>query len=366
MIEEDRLDVQSLFNAATSDSVQVKEPTIQGINNRYGGAALLKHDAVANINFGKNTPFVSKDMMDYFSTNGIRSGEICSVLSVTNNRLSSMVKTANDGREMSCEYISPTLEIFLRLLIAYPQYSPWRKITVQDVADVTGFDVVALAEICGSSETAGERWSQDTNATNPSVAVLLKLIYNMASNGVDQVVFREVSQFVKNARNNHETSRLVNDNSWNSVHDQTFRKVRKVFRVALNDLMLDGATGKLPNATTSDIIKQLILNDGSKDDAEVAKLKARASATGLKLENALTTIRLSLLWNRTRNAFQKSFVTEERQSRELAAMPEARRIEYLSKKANHIVSKNDVAKLREELGAITLQLEKQENTALQL
>jgi len=366
MSDDNGFDVEELYEAHKLSTGSVEEDDLNKTpRNKYSLANSLVNNAKER-DFGDDEPMTAKDLLDYFTAMNLKTNEICSVLTVNNNRFGNMTRTCPHGRDMSYEYISPTLEIFVRLIKAYPEYAPWKKVTIQDVADATGFDIVTLAYVCGSSETAGERWDKDSSKTTPLVNVLLKLIYNMAISGVDQVVFREVADKVMTTRNNFETTRLLNDNSWNCIQDQTLRKVRKIFRNGLNDLHLDGNKSKLQNTVTTAMMKELALKGEDEISAELDSLRKRSGLKGIELDQSIHTIRLCLLWLRTRDYYQKSFVTHSRQKKETEDMPKARLDAYIKSKGDGLITDDKLNEIRDELSKINQQLENHVSTTLNL
>ncbi|EGR2118993.1 hypothetical protein [Vibrio cholerae] len=365
MNENEKVNVQELFNVLNSTETETQKSPDTGSLGKFAfGTQAVSQ--LATRDFGGDEPFTAKDMMDYFNSIGLRTNEICSVLTINSNRLGYMTKVSATGQEMPFEYIPPTLEIFLRLVKAYPEYAPWKKITVQDVADATGFDVVTLANICGSSESSGERWEQESNNTNPLVSVLLKLIYTMAKSGVDQVVFREVSELVKTSRNNNEASRLVNDNSWNSIHSQTSRKVRKIMRNCLNDLELNGSKAKLQNPQSGAMIKEMIIRTPDNDAQTINDYRSKSGLTGAALEKQISILSLCLEWHRVRNSYQKAIVSYSRQKKESAQMPPARLEEYRRKLGDELITDEVLRYHRENLSKVTKALESEASTSLPL
>ncbi|BCL74082.1 hypothetical protein TUMSATVNIG1_60660 (plasmid) [Vibrio nigripulchritudo] len=305
-MSDNNIDVQRLFQATVqSEEEKVPKPTPDPVNKQ--GIAHYLAQTTPNYDFGSDSPIYGQDMVTLFNTWGVPTTEICAALKINQNRWSSLSKMGADGRDMRFESISPTLEIFLRLLSAFPEYAPWKKATPQEVADVTGFSLPALAEISGSNEDAGKRWEQGNNETNAQVSVLLNLIYKMAKNGVPQIAFREAAQITKDGRSGQDFSKKLGIKDWVSEDETVFRKVRKIMRSCINGLKIDGKDRLADNETTT-MMKKLTDQSPEKDEEALSTLQGKATIPEHEAMETTHLLRYCLHWIRLRNKRQKIVV----------------------------------------------------------
>ena len=366
--DNDLLNVQALFDKdfRKEDSSEVRNEIVRP-SSMMAKAQIMASSNVGptvDLNLGQDTPFTGRDMSDYLQENEVKTGEICAALAISANRWSTLTKISRDAKDMKDEYISPTLEIFFRLLKAYPEYVPWKKPTPQDVMAITGMSIEELASCTGSTEAAGKRWLEGNNVPTAQVTQLLTLMYRMAQAGVSPRAFAKVRDKVEHARNSEKTTTLVGQ-TWNSGSEKVFKKVRKIFRKAVNDLELDG-NKKLKDTESADIMYDLLTSGEKPLRTMLAGFKSRSKVSDKDaLTNYIIIIKACIRWTRLRNEHQKELVKYNRLKNKYETLGDSERDQELKANLPPLDDQKELLlQLAEELDENTIELERVTKTKI--
>ncbi|ATC60129.1 hypothetical protein [Vibrio anguillarum] len=250
----------------------------------------------------KEHPFTADDMLSILLKHEVKTGEICSALEISSNRWSTLTKVSQDGRDMKYEFIAPPLEMFMRLIDAYPEYAPWNKVTPEQLMELTKWKPQDLAFVCSTALNSVKRWSHHNSRNmTAQTSQLINLIYRLVKSGVNPDVIYNIASTVRTYRNEHDVA-AFSSMTWNSRFEQIYRRVRKILRSAMNSLDLDGK-GKMSDAESTKVMNLLAKKSISIDD-----LKKRSKLDRALQGNILTVMELCVDWLDLRNSYQKESV----------------------------------------------------------
>lgn len=199
--------------------------------------------------FGDEKPMNAHDVLDFFIQHEMQTKDILKVLSLNQNRFTQITKTDADGVDMRFDLTVPQVEVFIRLMNAFPEAQNWKKITAEDVMHKFGFTPKELSEICCNSDSSGDRWNEQHKAGEKiKVAgnniMLIEAIFRIA-NPKSKSAILNIARKVKAARYNYDVS--LEDNSrlsdlkpeWLLPSTIRTKKIRSQIKAIFKDLSLE-------------------------------------------------------------------------------------------------------------------------------
>ncbi|WP_026960335.1 hypothetical protein [Aliagarivorans taiwanensis] len=278
----------------------------------------------ANLELGIARPFTGADIVRELNTRGIAAQKFISFLGINMNRWSNLTKVSNDGRDMSVDFVPPTIEILFRLLLAFPKYAPWDQPTPLDIMTKASMDPRELAFTVGLSGAAGENWRPSPNNTARSkkvataVEVLLSVMDKMLDDNHTSELFENVARHVYTLRERAESSNdPVIRSVWVTPSEQAFRRVRKELRSTILQLHRGKSSRSLTRSRCDTIMMNLVVDSDEKNQTLFNDWQKDSGLADVELKAAIEVTQQCVAWLKLRNKVQKALF-DKLQHEELA------------------------------------------------
>lgn len=252
--------------------------------------------------FGDEKPMNAHDVLDFFTQHEMQTKDILKVLSLNQNRFTQITKVDADGVDMRFDLTIAQVEVFIRLMNAFPEAQNWKKITAEDVIDKFGFTPKELSEICCNSDSSGDRWNEQYKAGNTikvtgNSIMLIEAIFRIA-NPKSKSAILNIARKVKESRYNYDVA--LEDKSdlgelkpeWLLPSTMRTKKIRSQIKTIFKDL-------NLGYDLTANKINKFIVDTKPLD--EITFLQIIEDSPSPNAEELVNKLRLCMSWLEAKN-----------------------------------------------------------------